>query len=341
MRHAPLLALLAALLPSANVSQESSAPVDSYLALGVRQVNEGSFEDAVFSLDTAVRRLTGQPARSKELTRAYVYLGAAYVGLDHEDAAKGKFRKALELDPTLRLSPDQFPPRVIKVFEEQILVKTAAQKKRGAKVFLILGGVGAAAAVGVSVAGREPPAPPPNRSPTGVGITTAPEGQAIVGVTVMTLAATAADPEGDVLTFRWDLGDGGTADGATVMHRYDSEGTFRVGVTARDGSGASATASASVVARSLSGSWDGRVKCTQTGSRFECRFPGSPFPDDPFAVRGTLSHPRVVNLDVTSVGGVVRKCSGEVQPTLDCLRCLIERLTQRAELVLSRGGGCK
>ena len=84
----------------------SQAPAEPFLVAGIRQVQDGDFDSAVFTLDTAVRRLAGQKHRRPELVQAYVYLGVAYVGLGHDSAARGKFRAALELYPSLRLEPD-------------------------------------------------------------------------------------------------------------------------------------------------------------------------------------------------------------------------------------------
>ncbi|MBI3320514.1 MAG: PKD domain-containing protein [Candidatus Omnitrophica bacterium] len=61
----------------------------------------------------------------------------------------------------------------------------------------------------------------------------------------MTLDAThnASDPDGDSLSYRWDFGDGQTATGATVQHRYETSGTYRVRLTADDGSNMTCSAS--------------------------------------------------------------------------------------------------
>jgi hypothetical protein len=133
--------------------------------------------------------------------------------------------------------------------------------------------VGVALAVGGS--------PPENRPPTAT-LSVSPTGQAISGITTMTLTASATDPDGDPLTFAWQLGDGGTASGSTVSHRYDAEGTFPVSLTVSDGRGASTTANATVTnatvtARSLSGNWrettfiSGAQVWTQNGTNITIR----------------------------------------------------------------------
>ncbi|MCZ3386261.1 MAG: phytase, partial [Actinomycetia bacterium] len=50
------------------------------------------------------------------------------------------------------------------------------------------------------------------------------------------------DPEGDALTYTWDLGDGTQAEGSSVEHTYVQPGTYQVTVEARDVLGAVDTA---------------------------------------------------------------------------------------------------
>jgi len=63
---------------------------------------------------------------------------------------------------------------------------------------LIIGGLGAGAAVGIA------------------------------GVTRLTFAGSASDPDGDVLSYQWSFGDGATASGDTVEHVFQHEGQFEV-----------------------------------------------------------------------------------------------------------------
>jgi hypothetical protein len=106
----------------------------------------------------------------RELSRAYLYLGIAYLGKGHEAAARAKFREAVAKVHDLTLSPDEFPPKVIDLFEAARAEANAAPasaaepapapaaaptaKKGGSKTLLIVGGVGGAAAVaGIALAG--------------------------------------------------------------------------------------------------------------------------------------------------------------------------------------------
>ncbi|MGK2924128.1 MAG: PKD domain-containing protein, partial [Lysobacterales bacterium] len=58
-------------------------------------------------------------------------------------------------------------------------------------------------------------------------------------------AAGSVDPDGEIVTFHWNLGDGQSAVGETVSHRYGAAGTFTLTLTVRDddgGTGASSRA---------------------------------------------------------------------------------------------------
>jgi len=50
----------------------------------------------------------------------------------------------------------------------------------------------------------------------------------------------------DALTYNWNFGDGSTADGALVKHKYSTEGTYEVTLTALNG-GQSNQATARVI----------------------------------------------------------------------------------------------
>jgi chitodextrinase len=56
------------------------------------------------------------------------------------------------------------------------------------------------------------------------------------------LTAQGSDPDGDVLTYRWDFGDGSApASGRTARHTYARNGVYEATVTATDRSGATGT----------------------------------------------------------------------------------------------------
>lgn len=161
------LAVLAAALggPPVLLPAAAQAP-DPALEEGVRQAQEGDFELAVVTLDGVVQGLRGGGS-PRELARAHVYLGVAYLGLRQEQAARASFLEALRTDPGLELSRREYPPRIVDFFEEVRRSGAAAPpappaarpaegaapaKKGGSKTALVLVAVGGAAAAGVAVA---------------------------------------------------------------------------------------------------------------------------------------------------------------------------------------------
>jgi len=146
--------------------------VDTDLANGVRQAQEGDFENAVVTLDGVVRRLSGQPSRAKDLARAYTYLSIAYLGLSQEQTAKAKFLEAWKADRDMSLSPREFPPRILEFFEKAreeanlaspraptaspaprpAAVRSPEPKKKGSKTVPILIGAAVLGGVGIAVA---------------------------------------------------------------------------------------------------------------------------------------------------------------------------------------------
>jgi PKD repeat protein len=59
-------------------------------------------------------------------------------------------------------------------------------------------------------------------------------------------ATGSADPDGDIVGYHWDLGDGASAAGAAISHSYGDAGTFTVTLTVEDDEGATASSSRSV-----------------------------------------------------------------------------------------------
>lgn len=89
---------------------------DADLEKGIRQAQEGEFEQAIATLRAALPRLKDGPPQ--DLTRAHVYLGVAHLGLGDAAAARSSFLEALRADRALRLSAEEYPPRVLRAFEE-------------------------------------------------------------------------------------------------------------------------------------------------------------------------------------------------------------------------------
>jgi hypothetical protein len=155
-------ACLAVVLSCAPASRAQVAPPDPEVALGIRQAEEGDYDAAILTLDTAARRLARDPSRPRDLPQAYLYLGIAYLAKGREAAARAKFREALKEMKDLDLNVERFPPKVIDMLEaarEEMRRDAAAgaaaapapepERKGGGKGLLVLGGV---AAVGGGVA---------------------------------------------------------------------------------------------------------------------------------------------------------------------------------------------
>jgi hypothetical protein len=117
MRRTVALAVLLLLASYVPLPAQSPRAPDTELAAGIALVRDGDFEAAVLKLDTVVRRLLADAARSKEAAQAYVYLGVAFLELNQELVARGKFQQALALDPQVRLDAREFSPQQIRVFE--------------------------------------------------------------------------------------------------------------------------------------------------------------------------------------------------------------------------------
>jgi PKD repeat protein len=104
----------------------------------------------------------------------------------------------------------------------------------------------------------------PEHASPAVSLSRTPDGVAIAGATEVVFTATVSATSGDPLTVSWDLGDGQTASGASVVHVYAKEGVFPVAVTARDGGGGVTTVGSSITVGSLSGRW----RLSEGGERF-------------------------------------------------------------------------
>ncbi|MGH7720185.1 MAG: DNA/RNA non-specific endonuclease, partial [Gemmatimonadaceae bacterium] len=62
------------------------------------------------------------------------------------------------------------------------------------------------------------------------------------GATVTMSAAGSSDPDGDALMYRWSFGDGGSAMGVTVSHRYAQDGAYTIELEVTDSRGLTAAA---------------------------------------------------------------------------------------------------
>jgi hypothetical protein len=161
-----VLAVCLMLALAAPAGAQAPTVSDPDVLLGIRQAEDGEYDAAILTLDNAARRLSAEPARARELSQAYLYLGVAYVGKGYEAAAKARFRDAVTQLRDMTLSPDKFPPRVIDLFEaarEEVAKAPAPQPSAApeaaaggggghGKKWLVFGGLGAAAATGAILA---------------------------------------------------------------------------------------------------------------------------------------------------------------------------------------------
>jgi len=151
---------------------------------------------------------------------------------------------------------------------------------------------------------------PANVSPT-VTITQSPDGKVLAGVTEVLFTAVASG-SGGTLVLTWDLGDGQTASGASVVHVYTREGVFPVTLTGRSGGGTT-TVGSTVTVGNLTGNWllsqggekfyERGFNITQTGPTLS----GLPYsvPDRGCigALQGTVTSPRTVRFDFRACDG--------------------------------------
>jgi hypothetical protein len=322
--RALVVIVLIALLVSPTGLDAQAPAVNPALAEGVRLVNEGDFEAAIKSLETAAASLRAQRGREKESATAYLYWGVAAMGLDNEQLARERFRAALGADPELKLLPKQFAAKAQRVFEEEQLRKQASAKTKTARIGILTGllagagGIAAGAAVGAATAKKAIPNRPPSAE---IGVQ--PPGTALVSVTEMRFSANATDRDGDQLTLTWAFGDGTAAQGAAVTHVYQAEGNFTVTLSANDERGYVTTATSSVSVRSLSGVWgpspnpaDGGT-LVQSGASWTLTSP-----DGRVTARGTFTSPRNMSTFSwmgTGLVGLDSPCprSSRAQPVLN------------------------
>lgn len=165
----PIALILAASVPLLGVTGRGLAPVlaavaqDPGLAAGIRQVDEGDFEGALATLGPVADRLSAKGGH--DAAQACLYLGIAQLALDQRDAARARFREALGHEPSLRLGPDRFSPKVLAAFEEARRERDAearaarpadqakpeSKKGHAGRTVLIAGGA-VAAGVGIALA---------------------------------------------------------------------------------------------------------------------------------------------------------------------------------------------
>lgn len=116
MRPRFLPVLLAVLLGSGTPTYAQAG--DPETEKGIRQAQEGEFEQAIVTLQGALPRLLERKASPRDIARAHVYLGVAHLGLNDPAAARTSFIEAIRIDPSLKLGSEEYPPRIVRAFEE-------------------------------------------------------------------------------------------------------------------------------------------------------------------------------------------------------------------------------
>lgn len=112
------------------------------------------------------------------------------------------------------------------------------------------------------VAPPPPPPPPeePNELPTAAFAVDVDRGQAPLEVSFD--ASSSSDPDGNLVSYEWTFGDGGTATGVRVAHTYAGAGIFEVELTVRDDRDGEASAGDEVTVASPAGSGPNMIRGT-------------------------------------------------------------------------------
>jgi hypothetical protein len=104
-----------------------------------------------------------------------------------------------------------------------------------------------------------PVAPPVLNAPPRINSMTANPSFGVASLTAFAMTASATDPEGDPVTYEWELGDGSRATGAASGKTYLTGGAVTITLTVSDGRGGSATDRRTITVGSLDGNWGGTV----------------------------------------------------------------------------------
>ncbi len=97
--------------------------------------------------------------------------------------------------------------------------------------------IAVALALGLSSCTRDTQPPQPENKPPIAALEFEPKWGA-VPLTVLFSAATSSDPDGQIVSYAWDFGDGNSAGGLFVEHQYKKKGSFIVTLTVTDDKGA-------------------------------------------------------------------------------------------------------
>lgn len=135
-------------------------------------------------------------------------------------------------------------------------------KRMTCSVALLLGlaGCGGGNPAAPSGGGQQQTPPATNRAPTVGGVSVTPS-FGVQDFTTFTFNAAATDPDGDALTYAWDIG-GNPKSGQTAQILFTNGGSGRATVTVTDGKGGSATGSVDFTVGTMSGVWNANLLST-------------------------------------------------------------------------------
>src|SRR5216117_495000 len=71
------------------------------------------------------------------------------------------------------------------------------------------------------------------------------------GQNVQLTGVASSDPDGWIISYEWDFGDGTTGSGEMPAHAYSLEGTYWVTLTVTDSNGATSTTGSTVIVNAL------------------------------------------------------------------------------------------
>lgn len=90
-----------------------------------------------------------------------------------------------------------------------------------------------------------PAPPPPSNQPPTISVRASVTSGA--GPLAVTFTSTASDPDGQVVGYSWDFGDGETSSAASPTHVYQAAGSFNARVTITDNGGATSSAAVTIM----------------------------------------------------------------------------------------------
>ena len=106
-----LIVIFAVLMSSAMDIAEDAG---NLLKRGINAYEHADFDRAIAFLDAAIAQgLRGD----EDLIAAYKFIALARIGNGHAGGAAAAFRKAISLNPSLKLNPNEYSSKVIKLFQ--------------------------------------------------------------------------------------------------------------------------------------------------------------------------------------------------------------------------------